>query len=349
MNSDSELERRLQAMAGTEVTPMPNRTALSTILARRAQGERLTLPTTAVGGFPLYWWVTGLAAAAALTIWLVRTDRGTLPVTDGQEQLAPAGGAPPGAEFNFLLPLPLMGQVSTSASFPRLDDAVGTRLTPGRWFYTRRGHEPIGRPTDTLIAFGIERSSYSGTDAWTFLAGIRDPRGRVVWSDTTWLNRESLRPFAQVRRPAPGYRIEQTWRADDILIGETRNGFTSWSSAPLVNSNPMLGQGQLIQWYQLFARLLTEQLGPDWKGSLSLAGGITPDSTDAFFNLAVFRDEVMEVPAGKIDCWKVGIGGEGNGLFFWVSKAQGWIVAMGSEYRDKRSIEQVLVSGESLP
>lgn len=347
--TNQELEARLRALATAEAPPVPPAGAVEAIVARRVRGERIAVPAAVPSRRGMTWWVVGAAAAGLALLWPAGRD-----MQPTGERSAPAAGREDtalrtDAYGGFLLPAPLAAQATAEPSYRRLGEPAGPRLHPGRWLYSVHGTDAARVTTDTLLAFAIERAVRDGADAWLFLTGRRPPQGAIVFNDSTWLSHDALRPVARIRQLAPHYRIEETWRADDVLTGETRGGFTTWTTTSLRAPNPMMGQGELLHWYQLIPRLLTEPLGPGWKGSLSLAAGTAADSGTAYFNLAVVRGEAIETPAGRFDCWKVGLGREDNGFFFWVDRQRGWVIAIAATRGGATDYAQVLVSGEDLP
>jgi hypothetical protein len=347
MNTDPELEARLRALAEQEPQPRTSDAVLHGILARRAAGERITLPVAAPRRFPV-WLFAGAAAAVLVALVFSRTTRELQQVAafppstpDTALQVTEMGG--------FLLPAPLMAQATREPRYQRVPESGGDRLRPGRWFYTQRGLGRLTNVGDTLSAYGIARSTYQGADAWIFLGGRRFPDGRTDWSDTTWLSRDSLRPYARVARIGESGRIEETWREDGVLIGETVNGYTAWRTRPHRYPGFVTTEGAPMRWHQLLARLQTADMAPGWKGSLAIPGVMVDGRHQMFLDVAVIREEIIEVPAGKFDCWKVGLGREEkNGLFFWVSKDRGWLVAIGATWDGVQRYGQVLVEGENF-
>ncbi len=347
MTDHSDTPARLRALADQEPQPRTSDAVLHGILARRAAGERVTLPAAPPRRFPV-WLFAGAAAAVLVTLVVSRAGREPRPAAtpptatpDTMLLVTEMGG--------FLLPAPLLAQATREPRYQQLDDPVGQGLRPGRWFYTQRGLDRVARAGDTLIAYGIARSTWQGADAWIFLGGRKFPDGRTDWSDTTWLSHDSLRPYARVARLGESGRIEETWRNDGVLIGETVNGYTAWRTRPHTYPGFVTTEGAPMRWHQLLARLQSANMAPGWKGSLAIPGVMVDGRYQMFLDVAVIRDEIIDVPAGKFDCWKVGLGREEkNGLFFWVSKDRGWLVAVGATWDGVQRYGQVLVEGENF-
>jgi hypothetical protein len=219
-----------------------------------------------------------------------------------------------------------MAEISTHPRFQTLRDPSGLRLKPGRWFYRQTSPIPGSNPRG-VSGWAISRGEYQGRPAWLFLWGSGPNPEAVAWADTMWMTRDSLREIARVGRLGDGGRVEEIYSDDGVMIGETHNGYTSWTGRTRRSYSHEVKGGAIIRPYSLLTTFLTTDLGPEWKGSLEFPGVYLDGSTlRHYLDVAVVRAEMVTVPAGHFDCWKVGLGREGNGFFFWVDKANGWIV-----------------------
>lgn len=353
MTSDHDIESRLRRLTDTDPLPAAAEAELETILARRARGERVALPIEPPrSGRSIRWIAAGLAAAAVVAVAVLteptspaqRTSRfrppplaDTVPLTDGM------GG--------LLFPAPLLAQATREPRYAPVEPEQGERLRPGRWFYTSPMLGRQFQPQDTAIGFAIERTVWESRAAWLILGGRRFPSGAVDWGrDSLWLTWDSLRPLREVKRIGESTRIEKTWREQEVLIGETVSGFTSWRNRPIIDPLRNPAEGIPVHWYQFVATIQSGKLSPGWRRSLEMPFLVREGPGWGYYlNLEVVREESVTVPAGRFDCWKVVIGREDNGHQIWVEKQRGWIVAQSTVWGGRDRYRQELVAGQDLP
>jgi hypothetical protein len=347
MSPETELETRLRALREQESPRMDTSAAIDLILARRARGERVALPVEARRRVGQRHWIILTAAAAALLLVLVPVARDRTPPAPAMPDTASTSSSAS------LLPAPLFAQTTRSPIYPVLDEPLGLRLKPGRWYYHFILGEGVPGPRDTLIVAVIEQTTYQGQPAWRFLGGRRFSSGPLFTRDTIWTTRDSLRILGRVAQIGPDARIEETYDDSSVLRGETHGGFTAWQRRPIHQPEGPDGNGVPIRWYQFAAALQTARLSADWKASVEFRGLIFDgERSRDYLNIAVLGEETITVPAGRFDCWKVGIGGEhldaDDGIFFWISKDRGWIVAQRVANRRMAQMNMLLARYEEV-
>ena len=346
MTDHSDTEARLRALADQEPQPRTSDAVLHGILARRAAGERVTLPAAPPRRFPV-WLLAGAAAAVLATLVVSRAGReprqAAAPQTatpDTMLQVTEMGG--------FFLPEPLLAQATAEPRYERVPASGGERLRPGQWFYTSPMRDRPYLPSDTAYGVAIERSTWDGHPAWLTLGGRLLPSGKVVWGqDSLWLTSDSLRPLREVKRIGENGRVEKTYRENEVLIGETVNGYTSWRNRPIVDPNRNPAEGVPDHWYQFVATIQSGGLSLGWRRSLEMPFVVRHGPGWGYFlDMEVVRAETVTVPAGRFECWKVVLGREDQGSALWVDKESGWIVARSSFWDGRERYRQDLVRGE---
>ncbi len=346
MTPDPELEARLRALADTEEPPGTTDAAVARIVARRAQGERVALPTASPRRMP-GWLVAGAAAVLLLGVALVQTDRQPRAGLPAPGPAAPDTALQVSSMGGFMLPAPLLAQATPEPRYPRVGATSGERLRPGRWFYNSPMLDRPYQPGDTVYGYAIERTTFEGAPAWLALGGRRLADGRAQWNDSTWLAHDSLKPLQRHAQLHGGARVEEIYREDEVLIGETLNGYTSWRHRSLLPDR-RAPEGFPIHWYDFLAALQSGELEIGWRRSLDVPFLVLKDGKPAthYLDLEVFRAESITVPAGTFGCWKVGIGREDDGIALWVDQRRGWIVAQSSTWGGRERYRQELVWGE---
>ena len=346
MTPDPELEARLRALADADAPPVTTTDAVEHIVQRRARGERVALPTEPPRRRP-GWLVLGAAAAVVASVLLYRTDGDTGVPVAPLPPAAPDTGLEVSSMGGFMLPAPLLAQATREPRYPRVAATGGERLRPGRWFYNSPMLDRPPQPGDTSYGYAIERTTLEGAPAWLALGGRRLGTGRIEWGDSTWLSHDSLQPLLRHAQLFGGARVEEIYRQDEVLIGETLNGYTSWRHRSLL-SNHRSTEGFPIRWYDFLAAVQNGELEVGWRRSLDVPFLVLKDGKPAthYLDLEVFRAETVTVPAGTFECWKVGIGREDQGHMLWVDRRRGWIVAQSSTWGGRERYRQELVWGE---
>jgi hypothetical protein len=319
MTRDDELERRIRAAADTLQSAAPSAVQLERILARRARGERVTLPAASSrpGRPALRWFMLGAAAAAVLLLaYFPSLLDGPSPPIGPQRPDTMAvvgsgkaeGGPGTSREWRLVSAVPLMAQTSIEPKFPVLGASTGLRLRPGRWVYTTQPPRDEA-PYDSLLVYSVSQSQVGERPAWLLLAGKQLEDGPTIFAESTWVAREEFEILAY---------------HEDTL--------SHWRPVPA----------------GILALLQGSDLSLDWKGSAPLLQSSQEGVVvRRWWNLRVYGTEKIDVPAGRFSCWKVGFS-PSNGFFFWISR-NGWPVRQGMSREDDLAYGKMnlfLVSGE---
>jgi hypothetical protein len=230
MITDEELLRRMRVESRWTESLSASADQWEMIEARRARGERVTIPDAPIAkGTTLLWrlaWPVAAAAAALLAMY-VPLQRDTSP-RPGVE----AGPSPGPAVF---APGLLFGQTTSQPHFATLGASAGERLEPGRWVYAAAVPNQT-RPSDTLMVYSVAAADYSGKPAWLVLTGKQLEGKAAIFADSTWMSRDSLMVLEyrtdtlDTSRPLPGNILA-------VLQGASLS--TEWkSSIPILSGTP---------------------------------------------------------------------------------------------------------------
>jgi hypothetical protein len=322
--------------------PEPPAELLSRILASRASGVRVALPTTpARAGLwhrPWYWTVAaaaGVALIVAAGIGLHRT-----------------GGTAEGGSWDagiVLSPSEVYAQEPggklTTASYPVVETLDTSRVIKGRWVYRTRtiidGFVTDTDPTDTLT---VRATQFHELPA---LAIVSSRGSRPVTSrDTFIVDRRDLRPLRRLFFVGRILR-EFTYGPADVgplfLVHVSKNYAGSRLNPSM---QPTIG---LVNFLQLKPLLQALPLDDGWRGSVYLRpfhGPYDPLPID----VRVKGRERCSVPAGTFECWRVELALPANRrpLKVWIRRGEQVVVRITQKMEDN-VIEQVLVEAETTP
>ena len=343
-----ELEERIRdAMTGEHAALRP--ALWDQVIARRRQGQRVVLPLARPGRRLRVAIVTLTAAAVLLLVpFFEHREAGE---AGGRRSVAPA--MPNGPDDNLFLPGTLMAQSSSQPAYAPVAGRSG-ELRPGKWTYgTSRGDEPVR----ALFRYALARSEYEGRSAWLLTSSFASPDLGWRGKDSLWATIDSFRPLFRVGRAVNNGRIEQTYREHEVMIGTTQNGYTSWIVKPLRDTASDNRNGGLIRIPDFSLLLRTTPLAGGWKGSVPLPTESEGELASIWLNLAVDGEEVIEVPAGRFICWRIGLvqpngtspkydpASPDDGIYIWISKDKQWLIQMAFVSPGKEVSKQVLMTG----
>lgn len=333
--NDNDLEERMRnAISAGPLEPSP--TTWPGVVARRTRRDTQRTQTlrwlTAAG-------TVGVAASLMLITRGSPTESGPVSGFDARSAVV---------EGSMFSPEALFAQTTSPVFAPvSPDDPIGLRLRPGVWRYSAfRGSDSLGGFT-----YSLQRATLNARPVWLMVSGQGSATRFQRGADSLWATADSLRPLMRVSL-LPSGRREQTFREDDVLIGTTRNGYTTWRTIPLRDSTRKHA-GAVIRTNEIAVMLQAMPLSPTWKGSIPLAGsGEFGRITPVWFNFQVEGSEVVTVPAGTFDSWRIRMGmlseadslikGERPGVTMWVSKDRQWLVQQTIVIPGKDGWKQVL-------
>jgi len=311
--------------------PEPSDDLLDRILASRAAGVRLVLPTggsrwsvrpigsvaAAVAMFALGWLALGVVGSSRRS---TLTSRG-LGVSEFLAQtpvFVTAGHAQ-------------QVQDTVGRAKYRLLNRIGdTRLTPGVWSYgsTLTVDGLVTTPQGSRH-FSIAAGLYDGGPVWIIAAEGSGTYARAPFQDTLIVSRQDLRILHRARPFAPTLRMWEHPRDSSLY-------FLSWRYADV---------GWLGSVYRALFQL--EPLDREWRGSVYLPWihGKRGELWSYYaLNMRTDGEERLTVPAGTFNTWRIAVEGRQNAMTVWVSKASGWVVKLAIPSGEDAVWEQRLVS-----
>ncbi len=336
-----KLEQRIEQAFSAPVAPA-DPAGLQRILARRARGERIALEAGRRAAPWVYRTITG-AIAAGLLLFVSISVR---------ENAAPrqASSSEPLTEAS-LLPQMLMAQGAERPSYPVLA-MDGLELKPGEWAYALLERGTQYTDSSRIARSRLKLDVYNGKPAWLLLSRPAKGAEPVEWQDTSWVDDASLKLLARSTSVMNGEgRVTEEFRANDILKGFSKGGYTTWSVLVTDSTKRDDSNGYVLQGDVLFMALRRTRLSADWHASIELMSlGGASRVPSKWYDLAVVGEERVKVPAGEFDCWKIRFGPPSEyrylgGIWIYVSKDRQWMIKQGIEGGRQPEFWSVLVSG----
>jgi hypothetical protein len=338
--------------------PEPSKDLLERILASRAAGMQVVLPeeraTTSRRATLLL-----LTAAAAGLVLVVSTrvgDRRPVNVENGSQDVA--------AGLSFWPP----DAIAQETGPPRRLRYAPVRLEAGRahagsWTYRTCSLFDEGQPMCLgRFTITVRDAMWRSRPAW--LVSRRQemvrhgPRDTILTPlDTAYFEPATLRPI-YTAMGGKRFRLVRWFSGDSVREALDITGASprSWHVAAQI---PGALDAPLVlrwtYWEDLAPLMQVVPLERGWRGSVYSVRLVGPDPSKAPFvplDLRVVGSGVIEVPAGRFDCWKVDVR-EGketeNPLTLWVSKDRGWLVRADQRSTDGRSETPLLAATPPAP
>ena len=338
------------AIAALEPPELPDDT-LARIVARRARGERIALPTSnafwqrsnrkpiVVAGT-----LVGLAAAIVVALFVHGHERD---VQDAAS-LEPMALAPVDAACASYAPQDSLmlrhSMVSTfgvaAACGAELEPALAVtvdpaQIAPGRYTYGGRTvTDGLHTRAFKLTTISISRTTWHGTPA---LIAVRDgPLITRVSLDSITVSAKDLTPLhwaSWYPTQKPVGSVHADFVADSVTIVMKGRIDTSGTFAYPQRS------GRLPQEWAHYLAIPSLPLAIGWHGVLEIAAPFHPHAHAYFtkgwatISLRVVGRERVKVPAGVFDCWKVSVGESGLDSYIWASTASHVVVRSQTIYR----------------
>jgi len=320
-------------------TPDPSPGLRERILASRAAGSRVILPT---GDKRIDWRFAirvgiGIAAAALLAVGIFPRDQGD------EDGIASSANASWWTSEAFAQE---PGGKRYVASYP-LTDLDRTRFGAGEWVFQSRVIID-GFTTDTITGdtLAITAGVYGGKGVWQI--ANRWGSHYFVSRDTLTIDRETLRPLrragAERRLQRPGeapraFEFPASSSIGPLLLASVPAGYAGSQLQPFMR--PALG---LIHYLYLVPVLQTLPIRDGWRGSVYVTWAWR-DANPIPLDARVVGRESQTVPAGTFDCWKVELQVPSNKArtIAWISTDRHWVVRLREPLRDG-ALEKVLVA-----
>jgi hypothetical protein len=329
-------------------SPVPRGEVLERILSSRAQGARVILPLddTQAARSRLRFLIPAAIAAVLLTL-LVPLRK---PAPPASADLA--GSSSMGRVASDWLPVAIaLAQSNTNGPRPKPIAFVQVeKLRPVALEYVRNWRDASGRDLGRINAsVTVESTVDEGIPTWLIVTrngGAR--RGRnVLGIDSLVVARSDLRPMSRAMFESPysrydTIRLRQSFLGDSVLASMRAVGARMPTASRNAARRLPAGAGPYIVDGLPPILLGAVALSPGWSGSASMLGWtIRDDDVSAAMQLRVEREEVVAVPAGRFDCWRMSVSLSGHALAFWVRKADG--IAVRSLERDATGATQDIV------
>jgi hypothetical protein len=349
--NDAARTRALEnAISALEPPALPRET-FERIVARRARGERIALPTS--NGSQPRWRrkprllaasLIGVATAAGFA-WLVLGNRSGAPQTAVPELMAlspvDAACASYVAQDSSVLRHLMVSAFGVAAACGAELEAAAplivdpSQIAPGKYTYGGRTitdglHTSEFKPT----TISITRTTWHGKPA---LVAVREgPLITRVSVDSLTVSAVDLTPLhwaAWYPTQHPVGSLHADFTSDSVTIVMKGRVDTAGTFAYTQTS------GRLPQEWAHYLTIPSLPLTSGWHGVLEIAAPFHPH-THAYFtrgwatiSLRVIGRERVTVPAGTFDCWKVSLGEPGIESYVWVSTANHLVVRSQSIYR----------------
>ena len=332
-------------------SPAPRGEILERILSSRARGARVILPLgeTQVARSRLRFLIPA-GIAAVLLMLLVPLRRPT-----PQDVGASSSNGRVASDW---LPVAIaLAQSNAGGPRPKPIAMVqAERLRPMTLDYVRTWRDPSGRNLgDINASVTLESTVDEGIPTWLIVSrkeGAR--RGRnVLGIDSLVVARSDLRLMSRALFEAPysrydTIRITQTFVGDSVLASMRAVGTRMPTAARNAARFLPTGAGPYIVDGLPPILLGAVALSPGWSGSASMLGWtIRDDDVSAPIQFRVEREEVVSVPAGRFECWRMSLSLSGHVLAFWVRKGDG--IAVRSFERDASGATQEIVLTQASP
>jgi hypothetical protein len=300
-------------------TPRPSDALKQRILASRSAGARVILPDVPQPARRSTRAMIGIAVAAALVVTLIpfqlrRVD------PDADDAFASSG---------FLGPLALSHVAR--AELPELARAERGTLREVSVVFARSMRDSTGRSVGTSTSTLVTRSdSLDGVRAWRIVYALNQVGPASPWrrTETTYVAAANSVPLQRAIHTAPYSRyrqinVYQRFRGDSV-------------SGHMDTDGPSIGKGRDFDRRLAPARapyvfesvaplfLMGVPLERGWRRGASLLGwAVRDDDVSVPIELVVEGDEVVTVPAGRFDCWRLSLRLGDRTLAYWARKSDG--------------------------
>ena len=324
-------------------TPPATDALKARIIASRAAGVRHILPSPDAGPRLKISWPVGIAIAATLVVLLI-------PITVRRSANLGDDIAGPDGFGNVAF-----AQSPGKGARPVLEAVRATatnKFRPLSVEIERRVVDSAGRNARTSRhSLQVSAASVGGFAAWRVISVDREaqPTSRVA-VESVYVAKSDLRLLRRSVHVSPYNRFQR------INVAQQFNGDSI--SGRMTTDGPSIGAGRTFarELPRAFAPFMTESmaplflmavpLGPAWRGSASLLGWAVRDEDVLLpIELRVEGSEMITVPAGRFDCWRLSVRVAGKAIHYWVRKSDGLGVRVldDADARTKGTRESVLL------
>ena len=314
------IQPELRAMG----SPPPSEALLDRILASRARDVRVILPH--VDERPTRAWsrlVIPAVCAAALLLLAIPFRRAPRLRNDESSSVERVA-----TEW---IPTSVAFAQTEKSSAPLMQFANADRLRPVTLEYARVWRDSAREIVRTTSVVTLQPTVNDGLSAWLLVsrnAGAGEGRPLLA-VDSVTVRRSDLRLLRRTALLSPYRRydeisITQDFRANRIdggMIATGRN--VRRAQRPIARTLPPELRPYIVD---AFGPVLlgAVQLHAQWRGTATMVGwAVRDDDVSMPIELRVLGEEVVDVPAGRFDCWRLEIRYGGRTLSFWVRQSDG--------------------------
>ena len=315
------------AMATDEALPPAG--LFDRVMRARERGERTSLavtgsaPRSAFHIRPRTFMAAAVVAAAAASIMLM--SRSSSIASDAQ--LFVSNGA--FVSVADAQELPARAQPTA----PPFTQIRGARLHAGRLAFAQRWTtSPLRDTVDARSTVEVTPVMLQGDSAWRAISvwtGNVGGYGKRVEVETLYLARNDLHLLRRDVHASPYNRFSRI-NISQRLTGDSVLGQMTAEDKGVVRARRPIAQRLPVQ----FAPFMTEtlaplmlaaaELSPGWHRSVSLLGwAVRPGDVFSSVDLRVVGEEIIQVPAGTFDCWRLELRAADHVIGYWVRKSDG--------------------------
>jgi hypothetical protein len=336
-------------LAGASV-PSPSPDLLARIIASRTTGARVILPDVASTPSNKRSLLIPAVIAAGMLLLIVPVYRSSFPAGEDPSSLSRIA-----TEW---LPGSILQAQSdalrTDRKAPAMTFTHANNIQPKRLEYLRTWRDQAQKELTRMNGvITLEHTMRDGIPSFLVVSrneGMRNGR-RLFTLDSVEVARTDLRPLhhSALERPYSRYSeisIDQTFRSDSV-VGRMR----AMQNGKVAAQRPIARKLALLPRPIMIDALAPVTLGAvdirnGWSGSASMLGwAVRDDDVSVPIELRVDGADLITVPAGRYDCWRLSIRFAGRTTTYWVRKSDGVGVRGLEKETSGATREAVLVKG----
>jgi hypothetical protein len=322
-------EQRLRNAARSVPTPDAPRSVIDRVLAERASGERLILPTEPRRSRLSHWRAVAVVAVAACLVAVAVTVTSRAPRRTSTVASADSISSLERFFAQGIFPANAFAQTPPPAPGAPPITGIDASAFGGRRFEYRIQYvDATGRVTpEGDGALNLAEAQYEGVPVWrvTHLVHSTASGQQRTTAETLYVTRRDLRLLARTVRVVPYRRfshinIRQRFVGDSVVGEMTTDGGIR---RPIARKLP----GTFNPYFSDALAplgLVGVQLSPTWRGSVSVVGwAVIPEDVFYPVTLRVIGEEKLSTHAGAVDCWKLRLVAPPQQRTEWVRKSDG--------------------------
>jgi len=321
--------------------PDASEALLERVLASRRQGQRVLLPLEDVPRRRRGVIYLGAIAAAIALVFAIIAIR--------------ARSALPQGEGWFLGDHAYAQARAESPIYPGARVTHAERMRPMRLTY-RCTERTSAASTTRDIVLSAARDAVDGAPAWRVVSNTRGRDG-ASQLDSVWVSAATFAPLRRTIVQAPYRRYERIEVRQEFSARGVRGEMNAYQKGA-VTAHRRFDRALPSSYAPFVAEAFTPlyhagvALDRNWTGSLAQLGWAVRDD-NVFLSMAMKVDgeEVIRVPAGEFDCWRIAIDlASGRHVWYWVRKRDGLgIRSLDSTAAGAPGARETVLSAERTP